>query len=121
VADRDLRFFLGVLLGAPDRARALDLVRSCYGDEPVARIVDWTTELARVQTLRSSADANATGLTETERDALSVMLTRDGFSELVTDLSEKYGRDEIVASMGALRDFYDNMRSSPLFINLLGS
>lgn len=115
VRDPELRFFLALLLNAPGRLAALDLVRARHpGADPVARVVGWLETLIRTPHPERASE-----------NVLGVEGIDDGVLRVFRGLLEGLSVPEIAARAGAALDAgevgetAEELRESWLFRSIL--
>ncbi len=116
--DPDHRFFLGVLLDAPDREAARRLIAAREQGDPMGHVVRWLRELSALPSPVSPAEPNALNLPldEAALTFLEAWLTSPDEAELARRVSELVDHDP--EEIARVDRFLDLVRRHPLFSSL---
>jgi hypothetical protein len=120
VRDSDHRFFLAVLLNAPTRASALDLIARCYPDRsPVDSVVEWLKQLAA--TSPDGGDANPLGLKldDVALRVLRYLLEGATDADVIERLRDEYDADDVASQTEDVLRLGRALRRQPLLQPLL--
>ncbi|HET9955220.1 MAG TPA: hypothetical protein VFQ61_11985 [Polyangiaceae bacterium] len=106
----DQRFFLAVLLNAPDRSTARDLIQARFPHQGADEaLVDLTFGLH---------SKSGSELSPATHEFVRLVLTGADFGDVMTQLDQRYASAEIRAQAPALESLHGSFRSSPLFRRL---
>jgi predicted metal-dependent enzyme (double-stranded beta helix superfamily) len=115
------RFFLALLLNAPDRRRILELVAARVpGTPPLDTIHRWVAELARMPSPHDPREPNALGV-PLDDDGLTLLrhiLEDKPLPALMRRLAREFDAADVAAQAPTVAGLYEAWRRHPLFQTL---
>jgi hypothetical protein len=110
------RFFLAVLLNAPTRASAFELIARMYPDRrPVDCVIQWIDELAKMPSETSEANPMGIAIDETALDVLRLLLEGATDAEVLVRLCETYDDATVLAQKDDLLRMCAAFKKAPFF------
>jgi hypothetical protein len=111
------RFFLALLLNAPNRGEVLRMVAARHPEvPPLTTVLRWLRELAATPVTGEGGVSNALGLTldEEQLDVLGYVLEDIPFAQLLERLGDEYRPRDVAAAEPQLLRLNEAVRAAPL-------
>lgn len=122
LSEPEHRFFLALLLNVDEHSHVFDLVSKKFpDDDPVEKILDWTTELSATRVL-GAKESNVLGIENFNDDYIAVMeclLKGIDDNEIESAIAESYSEEYANRLKNSIPQICYSLRSSAVFKSLL--
>jgi hypothetical protein len=110
------RFFLAVLLNAPTRTSAFEVIARAYPERrPVDCVVQWIEELAKIPSETGEANPMGIAIDETALDVLRLLLEGATDAEVLVRLCETYDDATVLAQKDDVLRMCAAFKKAPFF------
>jgi predicted metal-dependent enzyme (double-stranded beta helix superfamily) len=122
ITDVEHRFFLALLLNVDERSHLFELIQKKFpDDEPIEKILDWTTELSATKVL-GAKESNVLGIENFNDDYIAVLeclLNGVADEEIESAIAENYSDEYAMSLKDSITMICQTLRSSMMFKSLL--
>ena len=122
ITEPEHRFFSALLLNVDERSHLFELIQKKFpDDEPIEKILDWTTELSTTKVL-GAKESNVLGIEDFNDDYIAVLeclLKNIADEEIESAIAENYSDEYATNLKDSIPTICQRLRSSMVFKALL--